>query len=93
MMKILFIIKKKSKKLSLEHTIKQFYPEFSGKWKDNVNIRHLLTHSSGLKGYYQFYLDKSINNKGDIINYILNSNLEYKPGSQTEYSDLGFILL
>jgi len=81
------------KKLSLEHTIQQFYPQFTGGGKENITIRHLLTHSSGLPGYYQFFLDDQIKNKKDILNYIINVELNAEPGSHYEYSDLGFILL
>ncbi len=81
------------KKLSLQHTVNQFFPEFTGKGKEEVTIRHILTHSSGLPGYYQFFLDNQINSKEDILHYILNVELKEKPGSSYEYSDLGFILL
>ena len=36
---------------------------------------------------------ENIENKDDILNYILNSELIYDPGKQAVYSDLGFILL
>ena len=81
------------KKLSLDQSIQQFYPKFTGKWKENVTVRHLMTHSSGLSDYYPFYQNGNINNKVDIQQFILNSELEYEPGSQSQYSDLGIILL
>jgi len=81
------------KKLSLEHTVQQFYPQFTGNGKEDITIRHLLTHSSGLPGYYQFFLDDQISTKEDVLDYILNVKLHSEPGSHYEYSDLGFILL
>ena len=81
------------KKLSLNHTVVQFYPQFIGGGKEKITIRHLLTHSSGLPGYYQFFLDDKMKTKADVLNYILNVELNAKPGSHYEYSDLGFILL
>ena len=60
------------KKLSLEHTVQQFYPQFTGNGKEDVTIRHLLTHSSGLPGYYQFFLDDQISTKEEVLDYILN---------------------
>jgi len=81
------------KKLSLDHQVKQFFPEYSGGGKDEVTIRHLLTHSSGIPGYYQFFLDDKVKTKDDVLNYILNVKLNAQPGTQYEYSDLGFILL
>jgi CubicO group peptidase (beta-lactamase class C family) len=80
-------------KLSLNHTVVQFYPQFIGGGKEEITIRHLLTHSSGLPGYYQFFLDDKMKTKADVLSYILNVELNAEPGSHYEYSDLGFILL
>ena len=89
---IMKLIKKKL--LHLNHKVSQFYPEFKGKWKDEVTIKHLLTHSSGLKAYEQYYLDASVNNYNDIIKDITTKQkLSAKPGSKFIYSDLGMILL
>ena len=81
------------KKLSLDHSVQQFYPQFTGNGKEKITIRHLLTHSSGLPGYYQFFLDDQIQTKEDVLSYILNVELNAAPGTHFEYSDLGFILL
>ncbi len=81
------------KKISLDHSVQQFYPQFTGNGKEEITIRHLLTHSSGLPGYYQFFLDDQIHTKEDVLNYILNVELNATPGTHFEYSDLGFILL
>jgi CubicO group peptidase (beta-lactamase class C family) len=80
------------KKLSLDHKVVQYYPQFNGAGKENITIKNLLTHSSGLPGYYQFFLDENIRSK-DILDFIININLNGYPGDQYEYSDLGFILL
>ncbi|MDP6853432.1 MAG: glycoside hydrolase family 3 N-terminal domain-containing protein, partial [Candidatus Marinimicrobia bacterium] len=68
------------KKLSLSHTVNQFYPEFISNGRDEITIRHLLTHSSGLPGYYQFFLDANINSKEDMLQYILKVDLNSSPG-------------
>ena len=81
------------KKLSLDQKVSHFYPQFYGDGKENITIKNLLTHSSGIPGYYQFYLDENFKNKEDIINYILEVNLNSAVGEKYEYSDLGFILL
>ena len=89
---IMKLIKKKY--LHLNHEIYQFYPEFRGEWKDKVTIRHLLTHSSGLKPYEQYFNDTNIKNTSDIIsNIVLKQKLLFNPGSSVKYSDLGMILL
>ena len=81
------------KKLSLDQNIQQFYSQFTGGYKESVTIRHLLTHSSGLESYVPFYQDENIKDKEDVLQYILNSKLDFEPGSQAIYSDLGYILL
>ena len=81
------------KKLSLDHTVKQFYPQFTGGGKEDITIRNLFTHSSGLPGYYQFFLDEKIETTADVLNYILNVDLLSQSGTHYEYSDLGFILI
>ena len=89
---IMKLIKKKY--LNLDHEIYQFYPQFRGQWKDRVTIRHLLTHSSGLKPYIQYFKDSKYKSKDDIIDDIVsNQDLIYEPGMDSKYSDLGMILL
>ena len=80
------------KKLNLNFKLSEFYPEYNSKDKENITIRHLLTHSSGLKNYIEYYkFDNFDRNK--IIDHIINLPLEYLPDSKTIYSDLGMILL
>ena len=89
---IMKLIKKKY--LDLNHKLYQFYPQFRGEWKDKVTIKHLLTHSSGLKPYVRYFEDSNYKNKDDIINdIVLNQELIYEPGIDSKYSDLGMILL
>ncbi|MBW1636692.1 MAG: serine hydrolase, partial [Deltaproteobacteria bacterium] len=58
---------------------------------------HLLSHSSGLPAHRPYYeeLYRSLpgDKKGKIKNWILSENLCFAPGTDTLYSDLGFILL
>ena len=89
---IMKLIKKKY--LHLDHEIYQFYPEFRGKLKDKVTIKHLLTHSSGLKPFIEYFKDDNYQNSNHIINDIIaNQELLFEPGTQMKYSDLGMILL
>ena len=65
---------------------------FSGV-KNQIKIKHLLTHSSGIKGYIQYFKMDNMNTEEDIVEDILNRKLEFMPGKEFEDSDLGFILL
>tara|TARA_B100001029_G_C15054657_1_gene453402 strand:- start:1817 stop:2680 length:864 start_codon:yes stop_codon:yes gene_type:complete len=81
------------KKISLNHKVKQFLPQFNGPLKDEVTVKHLLTHSSGIIPYHEYFLENPIKSKKEIIKDIIQKDLDYKPGSDTKYSDLGIILL
>jgi len=81
------------KLLSLDFYLSDFYPEFNIGNKQKITARHLLTHSSGLPPYVEYYKIDSVETKSDIINNIVNLDLEYEPDEKMIYSDLGMILL
>ncbi len=81
------------KQLALDQEVSQFYPEFTGGGRGDVTLRHLLTHSSGLPGYYQYFLHDRFHSRADILNDILKREIEFTPGTHFTYSDLGIILL
>jgi len=81
------------KKINLDHSVKQYIPEFNGTFKNKVTLRHLLTHSAGLEPYIEYFLEENINSKDEIIQDIIKRDLLFEPGTQMKYSDLGMILL
>lgn len=74
--------------LVLETPVQQILPAFRD---GRVTIRHLLTHTSGLPAWRGLYLDA----RGweAYTEAICATELVREPGTQVEYSDLGFILL
>jgi CubicO group peptidase (beta-lactamase class C family) len=83
-------------RLSLDRPL----PFWAGKSKAvaarGITLRHLLTHSSGLPAYAPYYtrlLQQRGNKKNRLRRWVLNEPLLAPPGSQTLYSDLGFIIL
>lgn len=78
-----------SGKLNLDAPVQRYLPSFRGEDKDQVTIRHLLTHTSGLPA------------GGDIwgptphiaLSQAINTPLVRAPGDSSVYSDVGFILL
>ena len=81
------------KKLGLDQTVSQFFPQFTAHHKNEITIRHLLTHSSGLKPFVEFFKFTPLPSKNEIIEHLLNSELDFIPGEKYQYSDLGMILL
>jgi CubicO group peptidase (beta-lactamase class C family) len=78
-------------KLQIDKRVQEIIPSFTGQNKDQVTIRHILTHTSGLPGWRRFYLE--ISGKENIMHEICSMDLEYLPGTKMIYSDLGMILL
>ena len=76
---------------SLDDKVTKYIPEFGVNGKDNITIKNLLIHNSGLPAWKKFYgRDLKYD---DVINEIYSSELEYKTGEKTVYSDLGIITL
>lgn len=57
----------------------------------HVTLRHLLAHSSGLPGYVELFRTASAPDA--LLRACLRLPIEAEPGTRTEYSDPGFILL
>ena len=78
-------------KIRLYDRVSTFIPEFAQNGKKDVNLLHLITHSSGLPGWDRYFL-KEIEHDG-IIKDICSKSTTYEPGTKFVYSDLGFITL
>ncbi|KAK8887759.1 hypothetical protein M9Y10_038814 [Tritrichomonas musculus] len=85
--------------LNLDQPIIEILPDFKNiqckddTWKYKITTRHLLSHTSGLPASVpgdDFPHNSTLESRRKII---MNSTLEYEPGTQTIYSDLGFIFL
>ena len=79
------------KLFSLDDEVVKYIPEFGINGKENITIMNLLIHNSGLPAWKKFY-GRNLN-YDDVINEIYSSELEYKTGEKTVYSDLGIITL
>ena len=81
------------KRLSINNYVTEYFPSFKGKHKEKVKVLHLLTHTSGISSYVEYFNNKNIFNEKDIIDDILKRDLLFEPAFGYKYSDLGFILL
>jgi CubicO group peptidase (beta-lactamase class C family) len=77
--------------LRLDARIRDLLPEWRGEDRQGVTVRDLLMHSSGLPAYLPFFRDHT--GRVEFEPAICHTPLEYPPGTQSVYSDLGFILL
>jgi beta-N-acetylhexosaminidase len=77
--------------LDLESSLDEILPEYIDHPKSEIQIKHLLTHSSGLLHHKEYF--REIKGKEAYYKAILDEPLIYEKGTKTKYSDLGFILL
>jgi CubicO group peptidase (beta-lactamase class C family) len=77
--------------LNLDDRIGRWLPDWRGTDREDVTVRDLLAHSSGLTAYLPFYRDHS--GRHDFERAICTLPLEYPPRTRSIYSDLGFMLL
>ena len=68
----------------------RYIPEFQGKWKDAVTVRHLLTHSSGLPAWRPLY--KEAESPAAALALAIATPLDTMPGVRMVYYDLGAII-
>lgn len=79
------------KQIGLDDAVGKYIPEFDTPEKRTITIRHLLSHSAGLKEWYPLYYRAS--NKQETYRLIGELPLAFPVGKQRRYSDLGFVLL
>lgn len=85
-------------RLDLDRSLDTYLPEFQAKWAAQVTLDHLLANRSGLPGHfrlpgwqsgrYRTTLPKQV-----ILNDIAQLDLEFGPGTNYRYSNLGWLLL
>jgi CubicO group peptidase (beta-lactamase class C family) len=73
--------------------VREFLREWRGADREDVTVRDLLAHCSGLTGYLPFYTDPAVRGRAAFERAICELPLEYAPRTQAIYSDLGFMLL
>lgn len=78
----------------LDHPVKRFLPEFTQDGRDNVTMRHLLTHVSGLPDQLpeNDSLRKGHAPLAKFVDRALRTPLQFSPGSRYQYSSMGILL-
>lgn len=82
-------------KLELEDKLSKYFPDFPR--GNEITIRHLLTHTSGI---YEILRDHSAvmestvpRSKERMLSFFINQPLDFNPGTQYAYSNSGYIML
>jgi beta-N-acetylhexosaminidase len=81
--------------LDLDAPVERYLPEWARgpqpEWRHQVSVRHLLTHTSGLPAFKEYW--RTSKSKQETLTKIFAEPLEYEPGTKEIYSDLGIILM
>jgi CubicO group peptidase (beta-lactamase class C family) len=77
-------------RLALDEPVSSCFEEWRGRDREEVTVRDLLEHSSGLPARL---VDAPPETRREFVHEICAIALEYPPRSRSIYSDLGFILL
>lgn len=80
-------------KIGLDDKISKYFDGAPDIWKD-ITVRHLLTHTSGIKNYtddsFNYRLDYT---EDDLVKKAASFSLDFQPGEKWSYSNTGYILL
>jgi CubicO group peptidase (beta-lactamase class C family) len=81
----------RSGSLDLDDPVARRIPRWRGEDREQVTLRDLLAHCSGLTAFLPFYRDHA--GRAEFEPAICGLPLEYPPRTRSVYSDLGFMLL
>lgn len=87
----IMILEEKSK-LSYNDKLIKYFPEFPA-YANDITIRNLLNHTSGLPQYYSF-TDKENPTNSEVLKILTERNkLDFKTGEKFAYNNGGYIML
>ena len=89
------LLLEEEKKLSFDDSIIKFFPRLP-KSANDITIRQILQHTSGLLAY-ENYMDDTLTiqlKDSDVLNILINQDSTYfKPGTKHRYSNSGYAIL
>lgn len=86
-------------KISYEDPLSKFLPDFPDKESaEKIKIKHLLSHTAGLGGYFSDKWDQrsraDIRTVDDMMNLVKgDEKMQFEPGSKWQYSNTGMLVL
>lgn len=78
-------------KVALDSLVVKYLPQWTAPDADQVTVRQLMTHSSGLQAGRLFY--KEAATKEEALAQLFATSPDTLPGVRYRYSDIGFLLL
>lgn len=78
-------------KIDLDAPVNRYVPDFTGGLRDQVTVRHLLTHRAGLPAGRELW--RIADTPAQARAAVLSSPIQCTPGNCYEYSDLGADIL
>ena len=78
-------------KLTLDEKVQHYLPGFTGGLKDEVTVRQLLMHRGGLPAGRELW--RHAKSPDEAKQMVIDTPLEYRPGTGFVYSDIGADLL
>ncbi len=80
-------------RLRLDDPITNWFPEGAGVW-DAITVRHLLTHTSGIREYADSTFDyRKDYTEEQLVRFAASRPLDFPPGERWAYSNTGYVLL
>lgn len=77
--------------IDLDRPVRDYLAGFTGEGKDAVTVRHLLSHTSGLRAFLP--LNTLADDAEDARELVMSEPLRWRPGARVEYSDLNAMLV
>jgi len=80
--------------IDVEEPVSKYWPEFAQANKENVLVKHLLSHSAGLPGFDEKILVEALYDWDRIINLLTAQKPWWKPGTKIGYhmTTFGYLL-
>ena len=76
--------------IDVEAPVSNYWPEFAQSTKEDVLVKHLLSHSAGLPGFDEQISDEALYDWNHIINLLAAQKPWWKPGTRIGYHMITF---
>jgi len=87
------MILKEQNKLSYDDKLSKYFPEFLD-YADDITIKQLMNHTSGIQDHYSLGLYKPGLTNNDVFEVLVQQEeLDFLPGEKFSYSNGGYVLL